>query len=277
MPPPPPPPPPSIPVRGKIPVRIVPNAATSAAASQLFTKNQPSGNYRVRWRGKITEEMPISLILKKTETGELGMLTQIEVNARWLTIRDFLTEHQDSEKERIATATREAEAERARRNEEALLVAAERKRLAEESSAEHAKQNEVEIHRREKQNELEIHRRDIERIRAASFASNRGNAMAATVLGVIACVAWFLVADPLNVRGPSIASIERDVGVSLEQKLRKSVGSRVAVTKVTLIRKSKNELVGDAQVTGYVKATIHLSVVVDGAAFQWKAEGFEID
>ena len=99
-PPPPPPPPPPIPVRGKIPVRIVPNAATSAAAPQSFAKNQPSGNYRVRWRGKITEEMPISLILKKTETGELGMLTQIEVNQDWKTVREYLADFESAEMKR---------------------------------------------------------------------------------------------------------------------------------------------------------------------------------
>lgn len=267
--PPPPPPPPSIPAREKIPVRIVPNAATSAAATQSFTSNQPSGNYRIRWRGKTTEEMPISAILKKAEAGELGMLTQIEVSGRWLTLRDFLAEHEHSEKGRIATATREAEVERARRKEEALRDAGEQKRIAEETAAERGKQHEVEIHRLE-----------IDRIRAASLGTNSGNAKVATVLGVIGCVvcvAWLLVADPLNFFGRSTASIESDVGVSLQQKLRKSVDSTVTVTKVTLIRKSKNSLVGEAQVTGYVRATIHLSVVVDGAKFQWKSEGFEID
>ena len=145
--PPPPPPPPRTPARGKLQLRIAPNAATNDAATQSFDPNPPSGNYRVRWRGKITDEMPISLILRKTENGELGMLTQIEVNARWLTIRDFLAGHEQSEKERIATANREAEVERARRKEEAVRDAAEKKRLADENAAELARQHELEIER----------------------------------------------------------------------------------------------------------------------------------
>ena len=116
-------------------------------ATQSSASNPPSGSYRVRWRGKITEEMTVSLILKKIESGELGMLSQIEVNDRWLTIRDFLAGHEQSEKERIATANRAAEAERARRKEEAVQDAVEKNRLAEEIAAERSRQHELETER----------------------------------------------------------------------------------------------------------------------------------
>lgn len=116
-------------------------------ATQSSASNPPSGSYRVRWRGKITEEMTVSLILKKIESGEFGMLSQIEVNDRWLTIRDFLAGHEQSEKERIATASRAAEAERARRKEEAVQDAAEKNRLAEEIAAERSRQHELETER----------------------------------------------------------------------------------------------------------------------------------
>lgn len=156
---PPPPPPPPTPSRGKLQLQSAPNAATRDATTQTYISNPPTGNYRIRWRGKTTEEMPIALILKKTETGELGMLTQIEVNARWLTIRNFLAEHQHSEKERIATATREAEEERSRQiatarrdaeeersrhMAETVRAAAEQKRVAEENAGERARQHELE-------------------------------------------------------------------------------------------------------------------------------------
>lgn len=138
------PPPPPSPARGKLTLHTASKAATNADATHSSIANPPSGNYRIRWRGKISEEMPISTILKKTETGEFGMLSQIQINDQWLTIRDFLAEHEHSEKARVATAIRDAEEERSRHMAEAVRAAAEQKRLAEENAAERARQHELE-------------------------------------------------------------------------------------------------------------------------------------
>jgi len=77
------------------------------------------------------------------------MLTQIESNERWQTIRDFLAEHERSEKVRIATAIREAEKERAEAEqmrlaqERAERAEAEQKQIAQER-AKRAKRAEAE-------------------------------------------------------------------------------------------------------------------------------------
>jgi len=98
----------------------------------------PSGNYRVKWRGKISEETPFPSIMKQVEAGELGMMSQILVNDQWLTIRDFLAKHKQAEAIRIAGERRRAEEEKAQRLAEERRRAEEEKarRLAQEKAAE---------------------------------------------------------------------------------------------------------------------------------------------
>ena len=107
------------------------------AAGQPYSETPPTGTYRIKWKGKTTGEMPFTQILEQVESGELGMLAQIETNGAWLTLREFLANHERSEKERLENEAREV----ARQKRLVEQAAAERAKQAQEAEAESARQN----------------------------------------------------------------------------------------------------------------------------------------
>lgn len=140
MPPPPPPPPPPRPGQSKPFSEAAKTAPNSLVAN--FDSTAPiSGDYRVKWRGKTTEEMSFPSIMKKVEAGELGMMSQILVNDQWLTIRDFLARHKQAEAIRIAEERRRAEEEMARQL--GVEKAAQQALLAHENAIEKARKHEL--------------------------------------------------------------------------------------------------------------------------------------
>lgn len=107
------------------------------ATGQPHPETPPTGRYRIKWKGKTTEEMPFTQILEQVESGELGMLAQIEGNGVWLTLREFLANHERSEKERLENEAREI----ARQKRLVEQAATERAKKAQEAEAESARQN----------------------------------------------------------------------------------------------------------------------------------------
>lgn len=109
------------------------------ATGPPLSDRSPTGRYRIKWKGKTTEEMPFTQILEQVESGELGMLAQIEGNGVWLTLREFLANHDRSEKERLENEAREV----ARQKRLVEQAATERAKKAQEAEAESARQNAV--------------------------------------------------------------------------------------------------------------------------------------
>lgn len=112
-------------------------SAPENATGQPDPETPPTGTYRIKWKGKTTEEMPFTQILEQVESGEFGMLAQIEANGVWLTLREFLANHERSEKERFESEAREI----ARQKRLVEQAATERAKKAEETEAESARQN----------------------------------------------------------------------------------------------------------------------------------------
>lgn len=109
------------------------------ATGQPYSETPPTGRYRIKWKGKTTEEMPFTQVLEQVESGELGMLAQIEANGGWLTLREFLANHERSEKERLENEAREV----ARQKRLVEQAATERAKKAQEAETESARQNAV--------------------------------------------------------------------------------------------------------------------------------------
>jgi transposase len=153
-----------------------------------------------------------------TERGEIGMLTQIESNERWQTIRDFLAEHERSEKVRISTLIREAEEERAR------LLEAQR-------------QAEMEQEQQQRSHELRLQEMEVQKIRAGVSALGLVILIA---VGLYFAIKWY---------GPSAESVEATVTTMVNENIAMVVRGRINVlnlrcTEVNLIKESRRKYTG---------------------------------
>ena len=228
----------------------------------------PTENYRIRWGGRTLEAMPFSEINRKIDKSELGMSAQIERGNEWISIREFLKEHARIQNEFIV-------------NEKARIAEEQSRKAQEAAEAELRRQAALEHERLLNENTVTMKQLEIERIRA-QHPPAAGNALNLTglVSGAICItvIVLVLIADPWHLFGPSITTVEAKVRDSLETRLRFiDKSSTLSVRKVSLVRKSKNEFVGEAEIAGYVRATITLSVIVDGENLHWKSEGIQME
>jgi len=220
---PPPPPPPPRPGQSK-PVSGAAKTATNSLVANFHSTAPLSGNYRVKWRGKISEETPFSSIMKQVEAGEIGMISQILVNDQWLTIRDFLARHKQAEAIRIAEEIRRAEEEKARQLAEER--AAEQARLAQEQAAEQARLGREKALEDARQHELAIARA------RAPIAVQQGTASGVNqFIGVVMMIAiggvllYFVIAN--------YGKIEQAVSTSISGKKVKTVQLKVGEATIT--------------------------------------------
>jgi hypothetical protein len=66
-----------------------------------------SGNYMIRWRGRAEGPLSLQEINARVDAGQLGLLTEVQIQGRWITLREFFSS-QPAPEERELVASPES-------------------------------------------------------------------------------------------------------------------------------------------------------------------------